>query len=419
MDVFGGDLAQPVTVYEEESPVPHRAPLAELQRDGAGVVEEPLHRSRARLPGPLDLLAGDRTGQHVLQRVGHGGGNFLLGSVVAQHGHRGERAGLAVLARLGRSGGGETGLHQRLVQTPRGLVSQYPGEQVDGREVLVVPRGHMVQVGDQFRVAGAAKCDHALAVLDRLGGVGGVDAHVAGAVGSGDGTELLDNQPQCLFGVELARNHELCVVGLVVLAIEGLKALDRNILEVRPGADGGVAVVVPQVGDGVHPLAQHPERAVFSRFPFIAHHRHLRLQVLRGDERIHHAVGLEVERPLEVVGGRREGLEVVGAIQPGGAIGERTPLGQFLGDVRVVGRALEHQVFEKMGHAGLAVAFVPRPDEVGDVHGGLGLAGIGEEKDPKSVVQTVFGDPLDGGDQGWLLGTGTAEGDEQGGKPQE
>ena len=220
-----------------------------------------------------------------------------------------------------------------------------------------------------------------------------------------------------LVGVELAGDDQLCVVGLVVLAVEGLQALDRHVFEVGARADGRVAVVVPQVRDRVHAFGQHPERTVFAGLPFVAHHRHLRLEILGGDERINHPVRFQVERPFEVVGCCRERLEVVGAVEPGRAVRQRTPFAQLLGDVRVAGRALEHQVLQKVRHAGLAVALVPGTDEVRDVHRRLRRALVGEEEDPETVLEAVFGDSLDAGDQLGRLRRGGRRG--EGGQRQE
>ena len=69
-----------------------------------------------------------------------------------------------------------------------------------------------------------------------------------------------------------------------------------------------------------------------------------------------------------------------------------------LGTSGWVGRALEDHVLEQVGHAGLAVAFVARADEDGQVDGDVGRRGIGEEQNAQAVVEAVFGDTFDGGD---------------------
>ena len=47
---------------------------------------------------------------------------------------------------------------------------------------------------------------------------------------------------------------------------------------------------------------------------------------------------------------------------------------------RVGGRPLEDHVLEQVGHAGLAVALVPRADEDGQVDGDLGAGRVGKEQ---------------------------------------
>ena len=72
--------------------------------------------------------------------------------------------------------------------------------------------------------------------------------------------------------------------------------------------------------------------------------------------------------------------------------------GEFLGDVRVAGRAFEDEVLQQMSHSFLAVTFVAGPDFVGDVHCDDRPGRVREEQDAQPVGQAVFGDALDGGD---------------------
>ena len=65
------------------------------------------------------------------------------------------------------------------------------------------------------------------------------------------------------------------------------------------------------------------------------------------------------------------------------------------GDGAVVRRALEHQVLEQVRHAGLAVVFVARADQVGDVDGDGRFRGVREQQHLQAVRQAVFGDAFD------------------------
>ena len=64
----------------------------------------------------------------------------------------------------------------------------------------------------------------------------------------------------------------------------------------------------------------------------------------------------------------------------------------------MIGRALEDHVLEQVRHARLAVAFLPRADQHGHVHGHFGLRVVGKEQHAQAVVELVFGDAFDRGD---------------------
>ena len=77
-------------------------------------------------------------------------------------------------------------------------------------------------------------------------------------------------------------------------------------------------------------------RIVLAHLELVADHGHLGVEVLARHEGIDHAVGFQVQRPAQVLVRGREGLEVVGAVERGGAVRPRATLGQFLRDVRVL-----------------------------------------------------------------------------------
>jgi carbonic anhydrase len=51
----------------------------------------------------------------------------------------------------------------------------------------------------------------------------------------------------------------------------------------------------------------------------------------------------------------------------------------------------EIQMLEQMGHARFAVAFMPRTDEISDVHGNRATPGIRKQQDFQTVWKRVFG----------------------------
>src|SRR5690606_34454311 len=85
-------------------------------------------------------------------------------------------------------------------------------------------------------------------------------------------------------------------------------------------------------------------------------------------EQVAHAVGLHPQRQVQRGGGHV--LEVVGAVQPGGAVhvGGADQLERLEVLAAVVLRAVEHQVLEQVGEAAAAGRFVLAADVVPDVH---------------------------------------------------
>lgn len=253
----------------------------------------------------------------------------------------------------------------------------------------------MIGRTDRLHVADAPQGDSALAILRRLIGIGGLN-HTGRLR---DRAELLDDQIERFGLVYFARHQQHRVVRLIVVAPERLKPLNGNLFDVGACADSRVAVVVPQVGRRDDALLKDIGRAVFAGLVLVSHNGHFAVEVFTGDKRVHHTVGFEIERPVEVGVGRLEGLEIVGSIKPGGSIGACAVLGEFLRDVGMFCRAFEHQVFQQVRHAGLAIAFVARPDEVGDVDRNGLFGRVGEEQDFQAVGgQPIFGDSFDGGD---------------------
>ena len=108
-----------------------------------------------------------------------------------------------------------------------------------------------------------------------------------------------------------------------------------------------------------------------------------------------HAIGFEIERPLEILIRCGEGLEVVCAVEGRRSVRARSAFGQLFHDVGMIWRALEHEVLQEVRHACLPIAFVTRAHEKSDIHSGRGFAGIREEYESQAVVEAVLGDPLD------------------------
>ncbi len=115
--------------------------------------------------------------------------------------------------------------------------------------------------------------------------------------------------------------------------------------------------------------------------------------LVEGVQKRRHPVGLEPQRQLQLVARHR--LEVVGSVQPGRAV-ER-PAGRLdqahvlsLGNVA---RALEHDVLEEVGKAGLAGNLVLGADRIPDAdRDDRGQMVFGDDQ-PQPVGQSLVGEP--------------------------
>ena len=293
--------------------------------------------------------------------------------------------------RLGIDRRCEARLDQPLVRAPRRAVADDQRDQLHRRIVGVRPRRRVIAEHHLRHAADAAQRDAALAVLHR---VDRVQARQR-ALGLRDAAERLLDPAHHARRIELARDDQRRVVGLVVQAIERLQPADVDVLDVAARADRRLAVVVPLEHRGQRLLEQDAPGVVLAHLHLVAHHRHLGVEILARDERVDHRVGLPAEVPAQVVVVGREAGEVVGAVDPGRAVGAQPALGE-LGPHRAVRRrALEDQVLQQVRHAGLAVVLVARADVIGHVDRGRGLAVIGGQQDLQAVGQPVLADALD------------------------
>ena len=135
---------------------------------------------------------------------------------------------------------------------------------------------------------------------------------------------------------------------------------------------------------------------VFAALEFVAYHREFLGQILAGNLAVHHAIGFESEGKVQVLVRRWQLFVVVRAIPPRAAVEVGAVIFEQLPDVGTSGRALEKHVLKEVRHAGFAVAFESRADEVGDVHQHSGLALVGKQQHPQTVVHAVLGDAKGG-----------------------
>ena len=152
---------------------------------------------------------------------------------------------------------------------------------------------------------------------------------------------------------------------------------------------------MPVVRRRLQAAPEHALRTVLAALVFVADDRHLGVEVLLRDERIHHPVGFHRERPVEILVGGGERLEIVGAVEERRAVETRSAAAELLEDARNRRRALEQQVLEQMRHARLAVVLLARAHEIRNVDGRRRLGGVGKQEHLQAVRKRVLGDPFD------------------------
>ena len=191
-------------------------------------------------------------------------------------------------------------------------------------------------------------------------------------------------------GVDIAREHEDGVVGAIMLAEPVLHILKAGGVEIRHRADRRMAIrMIGREERGQLGIFDQTIRLVVALTLFVLDDAALVIElVLRHRaEQMAHAIGFEEERAFERAGWH--GFEIIGAIEPGGAveIGGAHLLQRFEEIAGGVFRPVEHQMFEEMREPGLALGFVLGADIVPDRDRHDGRLAIGMDDHAQPVGQ--------------------------------
>ena len=184
----------------------------------------------------------------------------------------------------------------------------------------------------------------------------------------GDGLEVLPHLREALLRLHVADDRHDGVVRRVVGPEERRDVLDRGGAQVRHRPDHRVLVVEVLVRQVLqHLVGLAVGLVVDALAPLFLHRVDLVLQVFLGDARREgaHAVRLEEEAEIELVGGKR--LEVVGAVLVRGPVHVPAVVvdeHEVLAAADVL-RPLEHHVFEEVRESGASLPLVARPHVVG------------------------------------------------------
>ena len=383
-------VAHPVAQQEVEPPVAHRNRFREGYAHRLRVAEGLLPSFEPLGLGALQLFGGDGFTGHGFERCQH----FQLRRFRAlpwrELGTEHRKARLCQAQCVGKGAGSKLLFSQSLVQPAGGRITHDQAEHLDRRVIGVRAWRGVITGIQQWHTARASQRDAALTILHRVERVERAEL----ARGLLELAESLGHPAQNPLFRKLAGHDQRGVVGLVVLAVEGPQARDVDVLYVCAGADRVLAVVVPLVHGGQRLLEKNGVGAVFAALHLVAHHGHLSVQVFPSDVAVDHRIGLPAQVPAQVVVVGREAGGVVGAVEPGAAVGGEPALLEVGPCLGVLGRALEQQVLEQVGHAGLAVVLVPGPHAVGQVHRGRRLGIVGHQQHLQAILEPVFGDAL-------------------------
>ena len=281
---------------------PMRGPLGQRARAGRRVVELRLlevlqQRGRARstssgVDGSLaEALHGRRAARRAPRRA----------SAVLRAPRRRSTTkpgSCSCRARSRRAARRELRLDQRLVQAARGRVAEHVGQHVDrrrSRDGGRRARGRRRARSGCRRRAAASPRARRPASAPRCRG------RQRARRASGSCPKCFATSASARRLVELARRRSAprCRAGTRCGRRPAAARSARS--RCRRAADGRVAVVVPEVGELLHALEQHARRVVLAHLELVAHHRHLAVEVLFATtKRVHHAVGFQAERPVEV-----------------------------------------------------------------------------------------------------------------------
>ena len=202
--------------------------------------------------------------------------------------------------------------------------------------------------------------------------------------------EPLGGQVEHPLLVEVGRDREDGVRGVVVRAVERLHVVERSALDVAGLQSDGCPAV------GVHLVGQCPEQhrlvavgLVEVALPeLLDHHAFLRVEFFGCDLQPLHAVALEPEGRLDIV--LRQGdVEIrVVVVREGVVVARGHLYGQV--EIRDLARPAEHQVFEQVCEPRAGGVLVARPDLVEQVHGGQFRRPVAIDDDRQSVCERLF-----------------------------
>ena len=253
--------------------------------------------------------------------------------------------------------GRERGIDERAVEARRAARGGLPASgrragESDGEEGERgghrVGRARRVEadLDDRHRAARAAHDEALLAVLRRLRRLGRIDVRLG--VERHEGLRRAVDE---LIRRRIADDDDVRVVRRVVAAVVRVQAVAGHELDLVLAPDDALAVGMAVERDRLQLLAEEERGIVLETLALAHDDRALGLGLLARDERVAHAVGLELER--DTVALTRHRLEIAGDVLAREGVPEGAVPGEELVEIALgmERRALEQHVLEEVRHA--------------------------------------------------------------------
>ncbi|HMD03156.1 MAG TPA: hypothetical protein VKG44_09365, partial [Candidatus Baltobacteraceae bacterium] len=282
LHVGNGHLSPAIAFEEEQAPIAARHRVGERRGECLRAVDNAFELVQRPRANALELGGSDRLRRDVFQRGKHGVARLRQRLVACDLGEKHHDSRVAHAPVVTLDGTREMRIDESVIKPPRGRRGHDLGERVHGDEIGTRLRHGVIQRTDELRVTDTAQNDLPFAILHRLIRVEGRKL----AHGPRQGAEVLCDQAQCFIDIERARHDQHRIVRLVVQAVERLQVLDVDAFDVGAGADRFLAIVVPLERCREHALHENAARVVLAAFHLVAHHRHLAVEILAGNERI-------------------------------------------------------------------------------------------------------------------------------------
>ena len=174
----------------------------------------------------------------------------------------------------------------------------------------------MIERRRQSHLADASQRHHAFAVLSRFFSVRWLKLPFR----TWNNSEVVLHELQRLLLIELTRDYQNHVVGLIILLIKTTQVIGWNLFDICTVADCCLAVIVPFKRRRRYALHENSLRTIFTAFKFAADHRKFFSQIFCADETVHKPIRFQLQCELEVLVAGRQSFVVVGAVKPGRSV---------------------------------------------------------------------------------------------------